>query len=80
MKNLRVLSLEDLFLGLASLREAKPGVNSNISFSLAIIDLQVILREFLGSLDLFGNQALDIRQLVKIVVVNKNKDLVFAIF
>lgn len=80
MKNLEFLSLEDFFLGLASLREAKPGVRSKIRLSLVITNLQLILREFLGPLDLFGNQALGIRELAKIVVVNKNKDLVFSAF
>lgn len=43
-----------------------------------IIDLEVISREFLGLADLTRTQALHIHKLMEVVVVGKNKDLIFA--
>lgn len=70
MENLGVSSSESLFLGLASLGEGGQGISS-ISLSLAIIDLKVVPREFLGSPDLL---AIGIHESTKVVVVGEDED------
>ncbi len=52
MKNLGGLSWKGLFLGLASLGEARQGISGGIGLSLAIVDSKVVPREFLDPLDL----------------------------
>ena len=80
MKNLSILILECFFLGLASLGEAKQSISRSISFSLIIIDSEVVLRELLGPVDLTKAQAFHIYELTEVIMVNKDKDLVFAAF
>ena len=62
MKNLGVLSSKSLFLGLASLGEARQDISGDIDLSLAIVDSKVVPREFLDTSDLFGTQALGIHE------------------
>lgn len=45
-----------------------------------IIDLEVVLRKLLGLTDLARAQALYIHILTEVIIVSKNKDLVFAVF
>ncbi len=80
MKNLGVLISKSLFLGLASLGEARQGISRNISLSLTIIDLEVVSRELLGPADLTRAQTFRIYKLMEIIMVSKDKDLVFAAF
>ncbi len=80
MENLGVLSSESIFLSLASLEEARQGISSSISFSLAIVDPEVIPGEFLGSTDFPGTQALGIHEWAEIVVVGQDENLIFAAF
>ncbi len=80
MKNLGVLISKSLFFGLASLREVRQGISHSISFSLTIIDLEVVSRELLGPADLTRAQTLCIYKLAEVIMVSKNKDLVFATF
>ncbi len=80
MKNLGVLISESLFLGLASLGEASQSISRSISLFLTIIDSEVVLRELLGPADLTRAQALCIYELTEIIMVIKDKDLVFVAF
>lgn len=80
MKNLRVLSSESLFFDLASLRKVRQGIGYSICLVLAIIDLKMVRKELLRPPDLSETQVLDIYELSKILIVSKNKDLVFANF
>ena len=80
IKNLRILISESLFLGWASLREAKESISHNISFSQMIINLKVVLRKLLGSADLTIAQAFCIYESTEVIIVSKNKDLMFANF
>ncbi len=80
MKNLGVLISESLFLGLASLGEARQGICRSISLSLIIIDSEVVSRELLGPADLTRAQAFRIHESAEVIMVNKNEDLVFAAF
>ncbi len=80
MKNLSILISERFFLGLASLGEARQSISHSISFSLTIIDLEVVLRELLGQADLTRAQAFCIHESMEVIMVSKDKDLVFAAF
>ncbi len=70
--------LKYFFLGLASLWKARQTISRNISFSLMIIDLEVVLRELLVPADLTKAQAFYIYESMEVIMVNKDKDLVFA--
>ncbi len=80
MKDLGVLISENLFLGLAPLREARQGISRSISLSLTIIDSEVVSRELLSPADLAGAQTLRIHEPTEVVVVSEDEDLVFAAF
>lgn len=80
MKNLSILILKCFFLSLTFLWEVRQGISCSISLSLTIIDLEVVLKEFLSPADLTKAQAFLIYELTKIVIVNKNEDLVFTAF
>ncbi len=80
MKNLSVLISERFFLGLASLGEARQSISRSISFSLTIIDSEVVSRELLGLADLTRAQAFRIHESMEVIMVSKNEDLVFAAF
>ncbi len=80
MENLGVLISGSLFLSLASLGEVRQGISHSISLFLMIIDLEVILREFLGPVDLTRAQAFCIHELIEIIMVSKDKDFIFVAF
>ncbi len=80
MKNLEILLSKSLFLDLASLREAKQGINCSISLSWTIIDLEMIFRELLCPADLTRAQTLCIHRLAEVIIVSNDEDLVFAVF
>ncbi len=80
MKNLGVLISKSVFLDLASLREAKQGISCSISLSLTIVDSKVVSRELLGSADRTRAQTLRIHKLTKVIMVSKDRELVFAAF
>ncbi len=52
MKNLSILILQRFFLGLTSLWETKQSISRSISFSLMIINSEIVSRELLGLADL----------------------------
>ena len=80
MKYLGIFISESFFLGFASLEEARQGISRRICLSLMIIDSKVVSRELLGPTDLTRAQALCIHELTEVIMVNKNKDLVFTTF
>ncbi len=80
MENLGVFISKTLFLGLVSLGEVRQGISCNISFSLMIIDLEVVSREFLSTADLTRAQTFYIHELTEVIMVSKDKDLVLAAF
>ena len=75
-----VLVLEGLFLLCISLRVSKQGVSSSISFALAIIDLEVVTREFLSPANLSGAQTLRIHKPAEVVVIGKHEDFMLKAF
>lgn len=44
-----------------------------------IIDLEIVLREFLNLVNLTSTKVIFIYKLTEIVIINKNKDAIFAI-
>lgn len=65
---------------LTSLKEAGQGIGSNIGLFLTIINSKVVLKEFLGPLNLTRAQALCIYKVTKVVVIDEPKDVIFAAF
>lgn len=80
MKNLSILIFERFFLDLAFLREVKQSIGQNISFFLTIMDLKVVSRKFLGPINLVKVQTFCIYKLTNVIIVDKDKNLVFATF
>ncbi len=80
MKNLSILISGRFFLGLASLGEARQSISRRISFSLMIIDSEVVLRELLSLADLTRAQAFRIHKSTEVIMVSKDEHLVFATF
>lgn len=80
MKNLSNLILEHFFLRLASLEKARQSISCSISFSLIIIELEIVFKKLLGSADLTKAQAFHIHELTKVIMGSKNNNLVFAAF
>ncbi len=80
MENLEVLIFESFFLGLTSLRKARQSISCNISLSQIIIDTKVVSRELLRLADLIRAQTLCIYESAEVIMVNKDKNLIFAIF
>ena len=74
MQNFDILGLEGLFFFCTLLRVLRQGVSSFISFTLTIVDLEVVTREFFGPADLFGAQILRIYEPAEVVVISKHKD------
>ena len=54
MQDLDVLYSEGVFLLCILLGILRQGINSSISFALTIIDLEVVMKEFLDQADLSG--------------------------
>ncbi len=79
-KEFKYSHFKRFFLDRVFLGEARQNISCSISFSLTIIDLKVILREFLGLTDLTKAQTFYIYKLTEIVMVNEDKDLIFAVF
>ncbi len=52
MKNLEIFISKNFFFDLALLSEVRQKISHNISFSLTIIDLEVVLKELLDLVDL----------------------------
>ena len=80
MEDLDVLGAEGVFLFYTLLRVLKQGISSSVSLALTIIYSEVVMREFLGPADLPGAQTLCVHEFTKVVVVYKDKDLVFTTF
>lgn len=78
MKDLDILIFGSFFLSLTSLKEVKQDLSSSISLFLIIINLKVILREFLGPADLAKTHVFYIDKSTKVIMVNKDQQLIFA--
>lgn len=58
----------------------KQDINYSISYSLTIINLKVVSKKLFGLADLTRAQTFHIHELTKVVMVNKDNDLIFAAF
>ena len=80
MKDSVILSSKLLLFIPASLKKPRQGICSHICLILAIIDLEIVLRELLGPADLFGAQVLLIHETMEVIVVRKDENLMLAAF
>lgn len=80
MKNLSILIFKGFFFDLISLEKARQDFNCGINFSLIIINFEMALQEFLGKADLIKVQAFCIYEFIEVIIVNKEKIFVFAVF
>ena len=64
----------------ALLKKAKDCVCYSICFILIIIDLKIVMKKLLSLIDLTKAQTICIHDLSEIIMVNKNKNLVFTAF
>ena len=78
IKDLIVFSLKLFFLIEAFLRKAKQCNGYSICFILTIINLKMVTKKLLSATDLKGPQIVYIYKLLKVILVSKNKNLVFA--
>ena len=70
-----ILGSEGLFFFCTLLRILKQGVSSSICFAMKIIDLEVVIKEFLDLADLSWAQTLCVHEPAKVVMVGKYKNL-----
>ena len=70
-----ILGAEGLFLFCTLLRVSRQGISSSISLVLIIVDLEVVVREFLGPADLSGAQTLCLHEPTEVVVVGEYEHL-----
>lgn len=80
MQNLEIFSLNVIFFVLAFLQKIEQCICSSISFIFVIIDMLIVLKEYLILSDLFEAQSFYIYKTIKVVVIYKNKDLVLITF
>ena len=80
MQNLDVLGAEGFFLFCILLRVLKQGINSSVSLTLIIVDLEVVMKELLNSADLLGAHTLCVYKLAEVVVVGEYKHLMLRLF
>lgn len=73
MKNPSVFGSEFFFLILIPLRKTKKSICSSISYYLTIINLKIIMRKFLGPLDLLKTQVLHIYKLTEVIIVYEHQ-------
>lgn len=64
----------------APLKEIGQNVSNSNSFALAIIDSKMVSKEPLDLTDLFRTLALYVYELIKVVVVDQDKDFVLITF
>ena len=83
MEDLSILSLKIFFfieLIKTLLRKAKQCVYYSICFILTIINLKIVTQELFGLTDLTRAKTFYIYKLSEVIIVSKNKELVFAAF
>ena len=75
-----ILGLEGLFLFCTLLKVSKQGISGSICLILTIINLKMVIREFLSPTDLSGAQTLCIHELLEVVVVVEYEHLMLKPF
>ena len=80
MKDSAIFSSKLFLLILTSLWKPRQSICSRICLTLAIVDLEMVLRELLGQADLSGAQALCIHETTEVIVVRKDNNLILTAF
>lgn len=80
MINLNILISGHFFFDLTSLKKSKKKHQLQYQLFLTIINQKIVLQKLLGSLNLIKTQAFYIYELTGVVIVSKNKNLIFAAF
>ena len=79
MEDLSIFSSKLFFLIEALLKKARQCICCFIRFTLPIIDIKIVTRELFSPIHLITAQILYIHELSKVIMVKKNKKLVFSI-
>ena len=69
-----VLDVEDFFFFSTLLKVTRQGIGRFVCLALAVINLEVVTREFLSPADLLGAQTLHVHKPEEVVVVSEHKD------
>ncbi len=80
MKNLSIFILEHFFLSLAFIEEVRQNISRSINFFLIITNSEVISKKLLSLTNLTKAQTFHIYELTEVIIVSKDKHLVFAAF
>ena len=80
MKDLAILSSKLIFLILISLKNLWQGIYSYIYLALVVIDLEIVLRELLGQMNLSGAQTFYIHKTTVVIMVYEDKNLMLAAY
>lgn len=80
MKNLDVFSHKTFFFVLIRLRITRQDISSYIYFALAIIKSKIVARQLLCPLNLTKFEGIYDHELIKIDIIDQNKDFMFAAF
>ena len=80
MQNFDVFDTEGLFLFCILLKVLRQSIGSSVSLALTIVDLKVVVKEFLGPADLSGAQVLCLYKPTEVVVVDEYKHLMLRPF
>ena len=75
VEDLDVLGAEGVFLLYTLPRVSRQGISSFVSLALTIIDLEMVMREFLSSTDLPKAQTFCVHEPAEVVVVGKHENL-----
>lgn len=79
-KNLEILIFESFFFNLAIFERVKQDISYNISLFFIIVDLEIVLREYLGLAYLMKIQAFCIYKSIEVIMISKDKSLIFIAF
>ena len=80
MQDFDVLSIKGFFFFCTLLRVLRQGISNFVSLALTIVDLEVMVREFLGPTNLSRAQALCFYEPLEVVVVGEYKHLIVRPF
>lgn len=80
MKNLGVFSSKTCFFLLTPLGITRQGISSCIFFLLVVINFKIIAEQLLCPSNLTKTETFYVYETTKVIVIGKNKDLIFAVF
>ena len=80
MQDFDVLCSKGVFLLCIPLRISRQGISSSVSFALIIVNSEVVTRELLGPVDLFGAQTLCVHEPAEVVLVGEYEHLMLGAF